>query len=69
MKVQLTKCYLIQIVDDRGNELTSEYICTDRAGAKHIGLQMLQEIHDLHAGTSEPIPFDELEELPHRIKL
>ena len=69
MKVQLTKCYLIQIVDDRGNELTSEYICTDRAGAKHIGLQMLQEIHALHAGTSEPLPFEELKALPDKIIL
>ena len=69
MKVQLTKCYLVQIVSDKGDELTSEYVFTDRAGAKRAGVQMLEEIHALHAGTSEPLPFDELKALPDKIQL
>ena len=69
MKVRLTKCYLVQIVSDRGDELTSEYVFTDRNGAKQAGVQMLEEIHALHAGTSEPLPFEELKALPDKIIL
>ena len=69
MKVQLTKCYLVQIVSDNGTELTSEYCFTDRNGARRVGLQMLQEIKALHTGTNEPIPFKEIEALPDKIKL
>ena len=69
MKVQLTKCYLVQIVSDKGDELTSEYCFTDRAGAQRAGVRMLEEIHTLHAGTNEPIPFEELKALPDRRQL
>lgn len=69
MKVRLTKCYLVQIVSDKGDELTSEYVFTDRNGAKRAGVQMLEEIHTLHAGTSEPLPFEELKALPDKIQL
>lgn len=37
MKVEVYKCYLVEVVDDEGNELYSEYIFTDRKDAIRIG--------------------------------
>ena len=34
MKTQITKCYLVQILDDEGNEVACEYVFGDKEEAK-----------------------------------
>lgn len=44
MKVQITKCYLVQVVDTDGYELVSEYVFTDLDGAKERGKELKREV-------------------------
>lgn len=37
MKVQITKCYLVQVLDNEGNELKNEYVFGDKEEAKETG--------------------------------
>lgn len=46
MKVELTKCYLIQIRDEEGNEIASEYYFADRQDAWERGQQIKKEIKE-----------------------
>lgn len=40
MKIRLTKCYLVEIVDSEGNEIESEYVFADRTKSKEYGEKM-----------------------------
>lgn len=40
IKIRLTKCYLVEIVDSKGNELESEYVFADRTKSKEYGEKM-----------------------------
>ena len=42
-KVQITKCYLVQILDKDGNELACDYSFVSRQGAKELGERMKAE--------------------------
>lgn len=44
LKVEVYKCYLVEVVDDEGNELYSEYIFTDRKDAIRQGKEMKAEL-------------------------
>ena len=44
MKVQITKCYLVQVVDTDGYEITSEYVFADLPEAKERGKQLKREV-------------------------
>lgn len=43
MKVQITKCYLVQIVDEEGNELKCEYVFGDKEDAKKVGRELKED--------------------------
>ena len=42
-KVQITRCYLVQIVDKDGNELDADYTFVSREDAKKLGQQMIDK--------------------------
>ena len=44
LKVRISKCYLVQILDEEGNELDLDYVFTDRKGAEHRGKELKEEI-------------------------
>lgn len=44
MKIRLTKCYLVEIVDSEGNEIESEYVFADRTKSKEYGEEMKKEL-------------------------
>lgn len=46
MKVRITKCYLVQVLDDEGNQLTSEYVFGDKEDAKATGKALKQELKE-----------------------
>lgn len=50
IKVQITKCYLVQILDKDGNELACDYSFVSRQDAKEIGNRMKA---DYNADTEE----------------
>lgn len=37
MRVEITKCYLVQVMDEDGNELACEYVFGDKEDAKETG--------------------------------
>lgn len=37
MRVEITKCYLVQVTDEDGNELACEYVFGDKEEAKNTG--------------------------------
>ena len=37
MRVEITKCYLVQVLDEDGNELACEYVFGDKEDAKETG--------------------------------
>lgn len=43
MKVQITKCYLVQVLDDEGNEVACEYVFGDKEDAKQAGKRLKEE--------------------------
>ena len=43
MKVQITKCYLVQVLDDEGNEVACEYVFGDKEDAKQTGKRLKEE--------------------------
>ncbi len=46
MKVQVTKCYLVQVLDDKGNELACRYVFCDKKEALQIGKELKAEIKE-----------------------
>ena len=46
MKIEITKCYCIQVLDEEGNELAVQYEFCDKETAKEIGRQMKEELKD-----------------------
>lgn len=45
MRIEVTKCYLVQILDDEGNEITSEYTFKDnKREAMEVGKDLLEMI-------------------------
>ena len=44
MKVRITKCYLVQVLDNEGNELESEYVFGDKEDAKAHGKSLKELI-------------------------
>ena len=43
LKIRLSKCFLVQIVDDEGNEISSEYVFTNQKSvAEQRGKEMLK---------------------------
>ena len=47
MRVELTKVYLIQVLDENGYEMASEYLICDRATALEHGKQMKEALKDV----------------------
>lgn len=43
-KIQITKCYLVQIVDEEGNEIACEYVFADRKQAEKTGKKLKEEM-------------------------
>lgn len=43
MRVEITKCYLVQIKDEEGNELACEYVFGDKEAAKETGRLLKKE--------------------------
>ena len=46
VKVQITRCYLIQILDKDGNELDCDYCFLSRDEAKKAGEQMKKRYNE-----------------------
>lgn len=46
MKVQITKCYLVQILDDNGNELEYEYVFGNKKDADKTGKELKKELKE-----------------------
>ena len=47
MKVRVTKCYLVQVLDDEENEEASEYIfCDTKADAQRRGNELKKEVQE-----------------------
>lgn len=46
MKVQITKCYLVQILDDNGNELKCEYVFGNKNDADKTGKELKKELEE-----------------------
>ena len=44
MKIRLTKCYLVEIVDSEDNEIESEYVFADRTKSKEYREKMKEEL-------------------------
>lgn len=43
MKVRISKCYLVQVLDDKGNEVSSQYYFGDRTGAAEEGKRLKEK--------------------------
>lgn len=37
MEVRITKCYLVQVLDNEGNQVASEYVFGDKEAARESG--------------------------------
>ena len=46
MKVLITKCYLVQVLDDCGNELKCEYVFGNKDEANEVGKRMKEEVEN-----------------------
>lgn len=46
MKVEITKCYLVQVLDAEGNEVSCEYVFGDKENAKQAGKRLKEEAKD-----------------------
>lgn len=44
LKVRVSKCYLVQVIDEEGNELDLDYVFTDRKGAEQRGKELKEEL-------------------------
>ena len=44
MRVEVYKCYLVEVVDDDGNVVDSQYIFTDRKDAIRQGKEMKEDV-------------------------
>lgn len=43
LKVKLSKCYLVQVLDEAGNEIKCEYVFGDRSEAETAGRTLKEE--------------------------
>jgi hypothetical protein len=43
MKVEITKCYLVQVFDEDGNEVACQYVFGNREDAKQVGKELKKE--------------------------
>lgn len=43
-RVRISKCYLVQVIDEDGNELDMDYVFTDRKGAELRGKELKEEL-------------------------
>lgn len=43
VKVKITKCYLVQVLDEEDNELNSEYVFGDKTFAAQTGKRLKEE--------------------------
>lgn len=43
LKVKLSKCYLVQVMDEDGNEIKCEYVFGDRSEAEETGRTLKEE--------------------------
>lgn len=46
MRVKVTKCYLVQVLDSEGNELKCEYVFGDKSAADETGKRLKDEVKD-----------------------
>ena len=46
MKIELTKLYLVSILDDDGNEIDCEYVVGDRQEALKVGKEMKEALKE-----------------------
>ena len=47
MRVEVTKCFLVQVMDEKGNEIECEYLfCNTKEEAKQRGMQMKEDIKE-----------------------
>lgn len=44
MRVQITKCYLVQVLDSEGNEVACEYVFGDKEQAEQTGKRLKEEV-------------------------
>lgn len=44
LSVRVSKCYLVQVLDEDGNELDLDYVFTDRKGAERRGKELMEEL-------------------------
>lgn len=44
MKVRITKCYLVEVLDEEGNEVSCEYVFGDKDEAKEAGKRLKGEV-------------------------
>lgn len=44
MRIELTKLYLVEVLDKEGNELAYEYVVGDRAMAFKIGKELKEDL-------------------------
>ncbi len=50
MKVEITKCYLVQVIDEEGNELAYEYVFDDKKGAVETGRALKKQVKEEREG-------------------
>lgn len=45
-KIRITKCYLVELTDEDGNELSCEYTFCDKEDAKKVGERLRREYEE-----------------------
>lgn len=59
MKIQITKCYLVQVLDQDDNEVACEYVFGDKEDAKQAGKRLKEEAKDngkkIYRGTKKSL--------------
>ena len=43
LKLRVTRCYLVEVVDKEGNEIVSDFTFCDRKDTKRIGERLMKE--------------------------
>ena len=46
MKIRITKCYLVEVTDDNGKEITSDFSFGTKDQAMELGKTMMKEIQN-----------------------
>ena len=58
-KVRISKCYLVQITDADGYEITSEYVFGDREEAERRGAMLKNEVDEFNEQITREYEEDE----------